>query len=451
MGSARAKVRRRADLGMEGRWPPAPPPVVPHDELPERPLSSRIKVLHVLTKLWGGAAGNTLFSASGMDPDRYEVWIVASPGGHLWEQAEKAGIRTVRIDHLSEVISPLEDLKALIQLVRLMRRERFAVVHTHMTKGGILGRLAARLAGVPVVVHTFHGFSFHEFMSPRRRTTYVRLERFVSRMAHRYVAVAPQVAREAVEMRLARPGTVRVIPSAIPLDEMPRASDGSIRSELGIPPGVPIVGTVGRIVPQKAPLDFVRMAALVARSGRDVRFVMVGDGSFEHDGLEAEARDEAHRLDVDIIFTGFRDDATRFTASFDVFVISSLYEGLGRSLTEALALGRPVVATAVNGVPDLVEHGSTGLLAAPGDPASQARAVEWLLDHPEEAQRMGEQGQARVLGTFDVSAMGAVLDRMYCELLGLPERIAVHSVSRVASPADLRRSSVVDGIAVERA
>jgi glycosyltransferase involved in cell wall biosynthesis len=142
---------------------------------------------------------------------------------------------------------------------------------------------------------------------------------------------------------------------------------------------------------------------------------MVGDGP-----LSDEARQEADRLGVTIQFTGFRSDAPRVAAAFDVFVISSLYEGLGRALTEALVSGRPVAATAVNGIPDLVTPGSTGLLAPPAEPAALADCVRWLLDHPVEARRMGQQGRARVLSAFSPAAMCRQLDRAYARLLGLP-------------------------------
>jgi glycosyltransferase involved in cell wall biosynthesis len=132
-------------------------------------------------------------------------------------------------------------------------------------------------------------------------------------------------------------------------------------------------------------------------------------------------RQEADRLGVAVQLTGFRSDASRLAAGFDVFVISSLYEGLGRALTEALGSGRPVVATAVNGVPDLVTPGATGLLAPAAAPEELAECVRWMLDHPVEARRMGEQGRARVLTTFEPASMCRLLDRGYMRLLGIPE------------------------------
>ena len=405
---------------MKTVWPAAPPQVVDQELLPQQPQQPRVKVLHVITRFAGGSGGNTLESASGMDPALYECWVAAMPGGPLWETASERGVRTMHVTHMRERISPLHDLLACRELVRLMRRERFTVVHTHCSKAGLIGRLAARIVGVPAVVHTFHIFAVHEGLSPLRRRLYLLLDRAARPLADRYVAVAPRVAREAVEQRVAGAGDIIAVPSAVDLDDIPTTADPDVRDELGLAPERPVVGTVGRIVAQKCPLDFVRMCALIHEQRPEVQFVMVGDATLETAGLEAETRREAERLQVPVVFTGFRADAPRVAASFDVYVVPSLYEGLGRAVTEAMASGRPVVATAVNGVPDLVEPGSTGLLAEPSDPAALARAVLWMLDHPEEAARMGAQGRDRVRSFFGRDVMCGALDELYGELFGRP-------------------------------
>lgn len=417
-------------------WPPVPPRRVAAHRLPAQPDLPKVKVLHVITRFIAGSGGNTLVSATGMDPDRYEVWVAAMPGGQLWAAAEAAGVRTVVVPDMRETISPWHDVRACLQLVVLMRRERFAVVHTHCSKAGLIGRVAAHLAGTPVVVHTFHILAAHAGLSALRRRVYLVLERRVRSYAHRYVAVAPRLAREAVEQRIAPPGAMVVIPSAVDLPSIPTEDDATIRKELGIPDRAAVVGTVGRIVAQKAPLDFVRMCAEIQRVRPDVVFVMVGDTTLEAGGLEEETRREADRLGVSILFTGFRPDAPRVAAMFDVYVVASRYEGLGRALTEAMASGRPVVATAVNGVPDLVEPGVTGLLAAAGDVPALAEAVVWLLDHPEEAAMMGEQARDRVRSHFDAQTMCRALDELYAELLGLPSGVAVPA-STAEAPRDL--------------
>jgi len=425
---------------MRAVWPGVPRFVVARYLLPDQPELPKVKVLHVITRFTGGSGGNTLISAVEIDSARYETWVAAMPGGPLWETARAGGVRTVYIRHMRERISPLNDLLACLELIRLIRREKFTVVHTHCSKAGLIGRVAARLAGAPAVVHTFHLFAAHQGLGRSRRFAYLAMDRSVRRLAHRYVAVAPRVAQEAVQQRLAPPGSIIVVPSAVDLDRIPVSADPDVRAELGLAADAPLVGTVGRIVAQKCPLDFVRMCALIHEQRPDVQFVMVGDATLESAGLEAETRREAERLGVPVLFTGYRADAPRIAATFDVYVVPSLYEGLGRAVTEAMASARPVVATAVNGVPDLVEPGSTGLLARPGDPASLAGGVLWMLDHPEEAAQMGAQGRERVRSHFGTADMCSALDALYSELVGLPPTVpeaaeTVHGEAKVLRSA----------------
>jgi glycosyltransferase involved in cell wall biosynthesis len=407
-----------------GRWLPAPPPVVPPDRLPAPPSRHRVKVLHVITRLEAGAGGNTLVSAIGMDRQRYEVWIAAGGSGPLWERADRAGLHTVRIPEFRRDVSPARDAAVLARLVRLIRAERFAIVHVHEAKAGFLGRLAAALCGTPVVVITLHGrdpwwpaasgggSELREVM-PSGLWLYSGLERMARRLTDAFVAVAPTVARDAVQARVAAPGRTDVAASAVDLGAIPYDRDLTARAELGIPPGDPVVGMVGRLDPQKAPLDFIRMAARVAGLRPHTRFVVVGDGELRPDMCRL-----AGSLGVPVHFTGFRHDAARLASAFDIFVVSSLYEGVGRSVTEAMASGRPVVTTAVDGLVDVVTHGATGLLAAPRDPEGLAACVVWLLDHPEEAARMGEQARDLVRTLFAPERMCTVLDEIYSSLLG---------------------------------
>lgn len=415
---------------MRRGWIPPVEPVAAPEDLPPRPPSSRIKVLHVITKFTTGAGGNTLLSATGMDQSVYEVSIATSAGGELWERAERGGVHMIPLRRFRETISPLNDLFVLWQLLRLIRRERFTIVHTHTAKAGFIGRTAAWLCRTPVVVHTIHAFSFHPHMSRLRHRVYLTLERLARRATDAFIAVAPRVALEAVERRVAPPGRVTVVPSAVDLDEVPHSIDAPARLDLGVPADVPLIGTVGRLTHQKAPMDFVRMAAIIARSRPEARFVMIGDGPMTDD-----VRRESDRLGLQIILPGFRTDALKIAAGFDVFVMPSLYEGLGRSLTEALAAGRPVVASAVNGVLDLVVHGATGLLTPSGDPEAVARSVLWLLDHPAEAEAMGRQGRAVVRDLFDQTEMCRSLDEIYRGLLGLPpEEPSDHEAQVIVLP-----------------
>jgi len=413
---------------MPQRWAAAPPAVLTDSSLPAAPPARRLKVLHVITAFEAGAGGNTLLSAAGMDRARYETWVAGSADGPLWDDARSAGVRTVRIEGFDKAVSPRHDPVVLATLIRLIRRERFDIVHVHSAKAATLGRVAARLCQVPVVVCTIHGRDpwwpgsggsqdgLEDLMPWHERWLFRRVERALCRVTDAFVAVSPTVARDAVLAGVASAGRISVAPSAVDLDTIPVAQDRSIRRELGIPPDVPVIGTVGRIGPQKCPQDFVRMAAVVHASRPDARFVMVGEGE-----LADEVRLLADELAVPLLVTGYRSDATRVAATFDVYVVSSRYEGVGRAVTEALASARPVVATAVDGVVDLVAHGSTGLLVSPRDVEGLARAVGWLLAHPAEAAAMGRQGRALVRELFTAERMCVVLDEVYRQQLGLAD------------------------------
>jgi glycosyltransferase involved in cell wall biosynthesis len=401
-----------------GTWTTSPPVVVDPAHLPPQPPPDRVKVLHVITRFWAGAGGNTLLTALGTDPEQFEVWVAGCPGGDLWPRAREAGLRCEEVRGFREVLGP-SDVLVLWRLVRLMRRERFTVVHTHSAKGGFLGRLAARMTHTPVVVHTFHGFSVHDGLSRPRHFLYSLLERSVRPFTDAFLAVSPRVAAESVQRRFARPGSVEVAPSAVELDDVPYDGARGALERVGITGSGPVVGTVGRIDYQKSPSDFVRMAARVAAVRPDVRFVAIGDGP-----MASDVRRLAGELSVPLTVTGYRSDAPALAAAMDVFVITSRYEGLGRALTEALASARPVVATAVNGVPDLVEPGATGLLAAHGDVEALAACVLWLLDNPDPARAMGRAGRDRVRAGFSADVMCAAVEGCYRRLLGLPEPAA---------------------------
>lgn len=384
-------------------------------------------------------------SASGMDRTRYDPWIAGGPGGPLWDEARRAGVHVVELPHLRREVSAVGDARTLLQLVSLIRRERFAIVHVHSAKSGVLGRLAALLCHVPVVVYTLHGrdpwWPAPDGAEPEppkamagTSRAFLAVERSLRTVTDRFVAVAPSVARDAVLARIATPGKVDVAASAVDLDGIPLRPPSWVRCELGVPADAPLIGTVGRLDAQKAPLDFVRMAAEVARVRPGACFVMVGDGE-----LAGDVEELARALGVSVLLTGFRADAAQLAAAFDVFVISSLYEGVGRALTEAMASGRPVVATAVDGVVDIVSPGATGLLAPAGDPRGLADGVNWMLDHPAEAAQMGAQACALVRALFSASRMCATLDDVYSAALGLVPLAATSPsapvVTHVAAPS----------------
>lgn len=373
-------------------------------------MAERARVAQVITRFSAGAGGVALRGARALDPARAEVAIFAAPGGSLLHEAEEAGFEVTRVRHLVPEIDPLEDGRALIELRGLLMDGNFDIVHTHSAKAGALGRVAARMAGVPAVVHTFHGFPFHEFQSLARRTAYIGMERRLARLTDRFLAVGSAVAAEAIRRRIVPVDRVRVIDSAIDKEfpVLSRAGRFEARQRLGVGPGMRVVGTVGRLDHQKAPGDFV--AAIAALRNRDVLAVWVGDGP-----LRAETeRDVAERGLTDrFVFTGERRDVAALLPAFDVFAMASLYEGVPCAVVEAMRCGIPVVATAVNSVHEVVVPGSTGLLVPPRDPKRLASGIECLLDDPGDARRMAERAQENLEGRFDPEVLGAELIATY--------------------------------------
>ncbi|MBN1977594.1 MAG: glycosyltransferase family 4 protein [Anaerolineae bacterium] len=359
----------------------------------------RTPVLHIITRLIvGGAQENTMLTAALLDPGRYAVDVISGPQtgseGSLIEDVRARGVPLTIEPALVREIHPAKDLLAVVRLARFIRRGRYAIVHTHSSKAGILGRWAARLAGAPVIVHTVHGWGHHERQHPIVRRFYILLEKVTQRVTDKLIVVSPRNIEKGLADGIAAPAKYVTVRSGIELDRFRRPARPRevVRAELSIPPDAPVVGMVTRLSPQKAPLDFVAAAAQVAARRPGAHFVVVGDGPLR---AEVEARIAAAGLAARFRLTGLRRDVPDLLHSFDLFALSSLWEGLPRVLPQAMAAGLPVVATAVDGNAEAVEDGVNGLLTPPGDPAALASALLRLLDDPALAARLGAAGRER--------------------------------------------------------
>jgi glycosyltransferase involved in cell wall biosynthesis len=368
------------------------------------------RVAQVITRFIAGAGGVALRGAMALDPERYSVTIMSAPGGPLLAEAEKAGFDVVRLSHMRPELNLREDPRALRELIVELRKGRFDIVHTHSAKAGALGRIAAHRVGVPGIVHTFHGFPFHNFQSWPLRATYVGIEKRLGLITDQFLAVGGAVAAQAISLKIAPAERIRTIASAIETD-IPQASEGSrlaARKLLGLPEDALVVGTVGRLAPQKAPQDMV--AAIEAMDRRDVYCVWVGDGP-----LREATRRLIHRrgLEQRFLLLGERRDVGALLPAFDVFALASLYEGLPCSIAEAMTCGVPVVATAVNAVPEVVVAGRTGLLVPPGAPKLLGKALAYLLDHPAEGARMAQAARVQLGDRFHPAVLGRDLVETY--------------------------------------
>ena len=397
-----------------------------------------IRVMRIISRMnIGGPATHVVLLNAGLDRQGYDCLLVTgSEGageGSLRDLAVSSNLRLVMIPELGREIAPWSDLVTLVKLYRLMRRGRPDVVHTHTAKAGFVGRIAARLAGVPVVLHTFHGHVFRGYFSPARTRLYILIERLGARLSTRIVTISPRLREEIAQFGVAGRERIEIIPLGFELGvftSQARAS-GAFRRSLGLPTNAKLVGAVGRLVPIKNIPLLLEAAALARQQDPDIRVVLVGDGELRD---ELEARSEALGLAGAVVFAGWRRDLASVYADLDAVVISSHNEGTPASLIEAMATGCPVIATRVGGVPDLIADGETGRLVPPGDREALAAALLAVFREPERTTRMAELARHRVLERYQAQRLVADVDRLYRELVaaGQPRSAALSETGGAA-------------------
>jgi glycosyltransferase involved in cell wall biosynthesis len=385
----------------------------------------RIKILRVIARLnMGGPALHVSYLTAGLRERGYDTTLVAGTLARGEDSmsfvADARDVEVVRIDELGREISPLRDLVATLRLARLIRRERPDILHTHTAKAGTVGRVAALLAGrraPPIVVHTFHGHVLRGYFGPLRSRLFRLLERWLAARTTALIAVSPQVRDDLVALGVAPPERFVVIRLGIELDERVAAErDGRAESRryLGIASDRFAVGWIGRMTAVKRTDDVLVAFRRLRDHGVDAVLCMVGDGP---DRPELERR--AHELGVirDTLFLGYQEDVAPFYAAFDALVLPSSNEGTPVSAIEALAAGRPVVATRVGGVPDVVQEGQDGFLVDPGATDDLADRLARLARDPALRERMGGAGRERVLPRYAVARLIDDVDRLYRSLL----------------------------------
>jgi glycosyltransferase involved in cell wall biosynthesis len=382
------------------------------------------RVLHVLTNLaYAGAQIGTANVCIGVARLGFDVHVAYSSRGAeshldvdtLPRRLQDEGLTCYDIPTMLREVRPAHDLLAFRQIRRLIRELRPDIVNTHMSKAGILGRLAARAEKVPCIVHTVHGWSFYSVSSSAVRWSFILLERACARVTQRMVAVSPALIEEgqrhgisAAPYSVARTGVdIHAFSSEI-------ADPVSVRKQINIPTDARVVGTVISLCEAKAPLDFVAAAAIISKKLPDVHFLVVGDGPLRDECVRTV---EERQLSDKVHFVGVRWDVPRMLRAMDVFVLTSHWEGLPRVVIEAMSAGIPVVATRVGAVPELVAHESTGLLGTPGDISQLAAHVVRILDDPAFAKRLATRAQDQDLERFGVDAAVRQYAGLYRELL----------------------------------
>ena len=384
-------------------------------------MKGKIRVMRVIARLnIGGPAIHAILLTAGLDPARFESTLVtgveAAYEGNMLDLAAEKGVQPLVIPQLGREINPLKDWGTLIKLCRLFRDQRPHIVHTHTAKAGTVGRLAARLARVPIVVHTFHGHVFHDYFGPLQTKVFIGIERFLASLSDRIVTVSEGQRRELAAYGVASLDKIAVVPLGFELDALLNCESlrGQLRRELGISEGVALVGIVARLTAIKNHRLFLDAARLIVEAGQEAMFLVVGDGELR---AELEAYVAKLGLAERVIFTGWRRDLPRIYADFDVVALSSLNEGTPVSLIEAMAAARPVVATRVGGVSDVVLDKKSGYLVQSKDVEGLARGILDLLRAPDRAREMGQKGREAVHLRFAAQTLITNIERLYAELL----------------------------------
>jgi glycosyltransferase involved in cell wall biosynthesis len=391
-------------------------------------VNDRVKVLRVIARLnVGGPALHVAYLTEGLADRGYDTTLVAGSVGRGEESmahiAAARGVEVVPLEELHREIAPVRDVRAMLRLTRLIRRERPAILHTHTAKAGAVGRLAALLAGdarPPIVVHTFHGHVLRGYFNPLMTLGFRLLERWLARVTTVLIAVSPEVRDDLVRLGVAPKERFAVVRLGIELDERiaaDPAARGETRRVLGIPENSFVVGWVGRMTSVKRTSDMLQAFRALVDDGVDATLCLVGDGP-DRPSLERQA----HELGIGrrCRFLGYQTDVARFYEAVDALALPSVNEGTPVSVIEALAAARPAVATRVGGVPDVVRDGVDGFLVPSGDTRALAARLAQLARDPELRARMGAAGRAHVLGRYSVQRLVDDIDGLYRSLLGRP-------------------------------
>lgn len=390
-----------------------------------------VTVVHIITRLiLGGAQENTILTVEGLKRDPgYRVVLVSGPAlgpeGELVRRVNDSGVELIIIPELRRNVNPLFEIIAFIKLFILMLRFKPTIVHTHSAKAGILGRFAAYLAGVKIIIHTLHGLSFHSYQGKWINALSVTIERMASWVTTRFISVADAMTAQSLKAGIGRPEKYVTIYSALELSKfIPKKADIEIKRSLGLADNK-VVGTIARLFPLKGHEYIIRIAARIIRDVPEVKFLFVGDGSV-FGQLKNEVRGRG--LEEWFLFTGLvsPDRIPEMIQAIDILVHPSLREGLPRTIPQSFSLSKPVVAFNVDGTRELVIEGQTGFLISPPNSVENskeavdlmAEAIINLLRKTNQARQMGKAGRKFIIPNFDADYMVSRIIGQYADLIG---------------------------------
>ena len=381
-------------------------------------MDKKLKVCHVITRMIvGGAQENTLYTCQGLLESGHDVTLVTGPSpgpeGELLSRTCPEGLKVIEVPDLVRELSPKRDWRAYKQLRAIFREQKFDVVHTHASKAGILGRIAARKEGVPFIVHTVHGQPFFKGQFFLLNWFYIVAEYIAARHCDKIFAVAKAMVEQCVAAHVAPREKYKVIYSGMDLNAYLRAQpDPELKHLLGIGENDPVIGYIARLFPLKGHDTLVKAAPQIVNAFPNVKFLLVGDGILRD---ELEAKIAQLGLSEHFIFTGLvsPSEVCRYTPLMTVLAHLSLREGLPRAVVQALATGVPVVAYPLDGTPEVVSNGLTGILCQMQTPEEVAKEIIILLHDKKRRIEMGQRGQTAVKRNFGWRHMAQIIEEEY--------------------------------------
>ena len=381
--------------------------------------SKKIKLIHLqVLPILSGVQKAMYDTLIRLDRETYDISVLCQSEGKLTDELKKQNIKYITVPELKREINPFFDLYALFKIYNLFRKEHYDIVHTHSSKPGIIGRLAAKLAGIKVIVHTVHGFAFHESSPKLSILIYGLLEKLVGYATDLVIFVNNKDRLTALKMKLLPAKKTITIFNGVDL-AIYNNNNGSIKAKqlIGIEKnGHPFIGMVTRLWEQKAPEDFIRAIPFVVKNIPKAKFLVIGDGPLRE---KLEQISTALNIQQNVIFLGWRKDVKDLLKIMDIFVLPSLWEGLPISILEAMANAKPVIASNIKGNNELVIHGETGLLVPIQSPQKIGESVLQLLGDSSLLNKMGQNGYQVVKMKYDINKIVQQINSEYQSILSL--------------------------------
>jgi glycosyltransferase involved in cell wall biosynthesis len=375
-------------------------------------------ILHVITHLeLGGAQKATLSLLSYLGSKKYKLFLATSCKGELGEEAKRIPYLEIKcLPRLKSQPSIFFDLICLFSLYRFIRRQNIKLVHTHCPKAGIIGRWAAKLAGVPLIVHTYHGLGFEAAGNPISRWFYIWLERLTAKITNFLILVCDENIKKAKRYKIGNTKQFILIKEGIDKNKLdnPTVSREELLTSIGFSKKYYIITLIAALKPQKRPLDFIKAAEFITSKYSNARFLIVGDGKLKRKINRAIIK---NRLERFVKLVGWQKDIENWLNATDLVVSTSEWEGMPLAVLEAMYLGKAVVATSVDGISEVLKDNVNGLLYDCGDIDSLRDKISYIIEDQNAGRRLGGNAKSSMKDRFELSSFHKTTDELYQKLL----------------------------------